>query len=781
MRRSGIRACGVAVAGALLATIEACGFGVDLDGLFGGPRGAPETSVEGGIEAGDVPEAGIPAVPVVQLGVGDGFGCARRSDGSVMCWGYGEDGRLGDGKSTSSSSPVLVRDVNDATDLSVGDGHACAVRADKTVVCWGSNGARQLGDGTNENAALPRAVVQLTDVVEVRAAGRSTCARRGDGSVHCWGRNRDGQLGDTTTDDRSQPAPVVGVADAIGLGGAYDTNCAVVKSGEVFCWGDNDEGQVGSGTAGTDVTTPAKVTDLTGVSALSHGSTSSHVCAVLANGSARCWGWGSPGTLGNAKFDSINVTPVAVAAINDAGELAAGRDFTCARRKDGRVSCWGGNAWRQLALGDTNPIDGTGTPLPVDVLSGVERLAAGNDFACAVYAKGEKVSCWGANRYHALGRGTLLSSDVPLKVLNVTATSLGLARDHTCITGADGAISCWGMNNYRQQATNAFQATGTPVKVAAITGAQRITGGDIHTCAVFGSEIKCWGHNDRGALGNGRMRYIEADPVVFAAGPATDVSAGYHFTCVLLDSKEVTCAGMNEGQGRIGRPGADSPDPAVVQVTSSAPDGGASTSGPLSEVTRLSVGRLHTCVVHGGGKVSCWGSSWDGALGVPGDSRPEPIQVTLPAPAVDVAAGSGTHTCAVLDDGSVRCWGANYHGQTSGSGGSGIQLRTPNLGGKSARSVVAGDDHTCALFTDGTVGCWGRGKQGQLGNGARADATQPVAVKDLSNVKAVGADANRTCAIASDDSVFCWGDNELGQLGDGVVMHTGVPAAVVGY
>ncbi len=781
MRWWGLRGCGVIAAITLVASIEACGFGVDLENLFGPPAVANDGGDGGVLDGSPDAETALPSVPVVQIGVGDGFGCARRTDGTVMCWGYGEDGQLGDGNSTPSSKPVLVRDLNDAIDLSVGQSHACAIRANNTAVCWGDNGVRQLGDGTNEDAPFPRPVVQLTDAVEIRAGGRSTCARRKDGTVHCWGRNREGQLGDGTTDGRSQPAPVTGVADAIALGGAYDTNCAVVKSGEVFCWGNNPEGQIGSGAPGTDVLTAAKVPNLDGVASLSNGASSGHICAVLASGAMRCWGWGSPGTLGNGKTESVNVAPVVVAAMNDADGVAAGSSFTCARRKDGHVACWGSNSWRQLALGDDNPIDGTATPLPVDALSGVEQLAAGDDFGCAIHSKGEKISCWGANRWAALGRGTRVDSDVPMKVANVTAASLGVGREHTCALAGDGAISCWGMNNNRQQATNAFQATGAPVKVSVISGATQIMGADAHTCGLFGTDIKCWGYNDRGGLGNGRMRYVEVDPVVFATGPATYVAGGYHFTCALLASHQVACAGFNEGEGRIGRPGGDASNPAVVEVPGTDPDGGAPTSAPLSDVTRLAVGRLHSCAIHGGGKVSCWGSSWDGALGVPGDSRPVPTPVPLPSAAIDITASSGTHTCAVLEDGSVRCWGANYAGQVSGSSGSDIQQRTPNLGGKSARSIVAGDAHTCALFTDDTIGCWGRGRRGQLGNGTRADATQPVAVKDLSDVKAIAANANRTCAIGSDGSVYCWGENDLGQLGDGVVMQTGVPAPVVGY
>jgi alpha-tubulin suppressor-like RCC1 family protein len=362
-----------------------------------------------------------------------------------------------------------------------------------------------------------------------------------------------------------------------------------------------------------------------------------------------------------------------------------------------------------------------------------------------------------------------------------------MGREHTCVTTPAGAIACWGMNHYRQQAETSFQATGSPVTVAAVSGAQRITGGDLHTCGLFGTEIKCWGLAGYGALGDGKTPWQQPDPVVFATGEATDVGAGYHFTCALLSSKQVACSGLNE-DSRLGRTGGNISTPAIIQVTVPGdPDAGADggpagpTTAPFSDVARIAIGRFHSCAVHGGGKVSCWGSPWDGRLGVPGNSpRAEPALVPVGAVATDVATGGG-HTCAVLEDGSVRCWGANDVGQVSGGGGSGTQLRTPNLGDKKAKTVALGDAHSCALYTDGTVGCWGRGKHGQLGNGLRSDATQPVAVKDLTGVKAIDADENRTCAVLNDGSVYCWGSNTVGGLGDGVVMHTGVPGAVFGY
>ena len=313
-----------------------------------------------------------------------------------------------------------------------------------------------------------------------------------------------------------------------------------------------------------------------------------------------------------------------------------------------------------------------------------------------------------------------------------------------------------------------------------ISGVTHAAGGDIHTCAVVsGGQIRCWGHGGYGQLGNGASPYIQLPPVTFNAGPATDVGAGYHFTCALLGTTDVACVGRNEAL-RLGAPGPYTSTPAIVPNLAMF-DAGASEAGPPpGGVTKLSVGRTHTCVIRAGGVVTCWGSNGGGECGVPPGGATTPVDVSLPNAALDVAAGDG-HTCALLQDGTVRCWGSNNYGQTTGGMPQGEALRTPDLGGMTAKGVIAGDNHSCALLTDGTVRCWGRGNNGQLGNGLRSDATTPVVVTNLATVKLLAARESRTCAVLEDGSGSCWGNNADGELGDGTVMTSGAAAPVVGY
>jgi alpha-tubulin suppressor-like RCC1 family protein len=71
------------------------------------------------------------------------------------CWGYNNDGELGNGTTTPSSTPVPVSGVTDATAIAAGAGHTCALLSTGRINCWGFNPYGQLGNGTTANSSTP--------------------------------------------------------------------------------------------------------------------------------------------------------------------------------------------------------------------------------------------------------------------------------------------------------------------------------------------------------------------------------------------------------------------------------------------------------------------------------------------------------------------------------------------------------------------------------------------------------------------------------------------------
>jgi len=712
--------------------------------------------------------------------------------GTVQCWGNNDNGQLGNGSNTNSSTPVMVSGLSNVTAIATGASHACALMPDTTVKCWGSNGSGRLGDGTTTSSNTPVTVLTapsgppLTGVTAIAAGFYHTCALISDGTMLCWGYNSDGELGNGTTTGSSAPVTVSGLSGltvtAIAAGD-YHT-CALITNGTLQCWGYNSDGQLGNGT-NNNSTTPVTVSGLSGVTAIAAGY--AHTCALIAGGTIQCWGNNGAGQLGNGTNNN-STTPVTVSGLSGVTAIAAGDSHTCALIAGGAVKCWGENTYGQLGNDSTSD---SNAPVTVSSLSGVATaIAAGSYHTCALMV-GNNIECWGLNDKGQLGNGTTTNSASPVSISNFIAIA---GSSHTCALRAEGSIHCWGSNVSGQlgNATNTDSAT--PVTVltssggSALTGAIAIATGGSYTCALIsGGTVKCWGNNGSGQLGDGTATQRNTPVTVLTSpnGPAltgvTAIATGNAHTCALISGGSVQCWGSNSS-GQLGNSTTTSSTTPVTVTTTS--------GSALTGVTAIATGNLHTCALILGGSVQCWGLNGSGQLGDgTTTNRATPVTV-LTAPSgpaltgVTAIAAGNFHTCTLILDGSMRCWGSNTGAQlgdtTTTNRTTPVTVLTapsgPALTGVTA--IAAGNAHTCALISGGsvnsTVQCWGSNNSGQLGDGTIATHKQPAVVlaspsstTELKGVTTIAAGVEHTCALISGGTMRCWGSYNSGQLGNG--------------
>jgi alpha-tubulin suppressor-like RCC1 family protein len=657
-----------------------------------------------------------------------------------------------------------------ATAVSAGKRHACALSSAGDVACWGANGTGQLGDGSSVDSSVPVPVKALKGTaVAVSAGGDHTCALTAAGRVECWGWNRFGQLGNGTHDDRHEPGVVADLRDAVAISAGGAHTCALKRSGDVACWGANRYGQLGDGTQ-SHRSRPVKVRGLSGeIDAISAGGR--HTCALTTAGGVECWGANYWGQLGDGtsrgRFRAVAVKGLPDAAVS----ISAGRYFTCAVLRSGRVECWGANFLRQLG-NDASSY----SPAPMEV-GGLEQSAvavtAGGRHTCALTTAG-LVACWGAGGYGQVGSDALGSSSTPTVVDIDGGPSLAVSAGayHTCAVGANGGVACWGSNFFGQLGDGAFFQSPDPVRTTGLSGSpSSITSGEGHTCVLTqASSAECWGWNRFGQLGDGSVVDRPRATVVSGLRDAVAATAGGRHACAVArptaGATTVECWGAN-GYGQLGDGGTvDSTVPVAVK-------------GLAEGAATVSAGARHTCAVTSDGLVECWGANGKGQVGTGvvggrlGVSRVDGLTGV-------VAADAGAfHTCAVARAGSVACWGLNDDGQL----GDGTRRDSPRpvpvigLPGNVV-AVTAGGRHTCVLTGEGEMYCWGANDVGELGNGTFVDSPEPIAVGTMSGVVAIDAGSRHTCAVRSGGDLACWGANDWGQLGDGTRVTRPLPALV---
>jgi cysteine-rich repeat protein len=387
--------------------------------------------------------------------------CALGTTGNVQCWGFNSVGQLGIGDnqirgwSEFDMGPNLpsvpLGTGKTAVSIAVGGATDCALLNDGSVKCWGANYDGELGVGDAAHRGL--AENQLGDNLpavplgsgrsarQVAIGGSHVCALLDDYSVKCWGYNAYGQLGQGDVNSRGDVPGELGdalppidlgsgrTALAIALGDEY--SCALLDNRSIKCWGYGYLGQLGVGSTSNIGYASGQMGDNLLAVDLGSGRTATaiaaggnHACALLDDGSVKCWGYNAYGQLGQGDFaargDTVGemgdaLPPVSLGTGRTAKGLAAGAYGTCVILDNGSIKCWGNNYQGALGIGDTaSRGDGTnemGDFLPpVNLGTGrtAKAVALGSSHACALLDN-EALKCWGGNSYGQLGLGATSS------------------------------------------------------------------------------------------------------------------------------------------------------------------------------------------------------------------------------------------------------------------------------------------------------------------------------------------------------------------------------------
>lgn len=360
--------------------------------------------------------------------------CARRSDGSVGCWGNGSNGQLGanpsapvpDGGAPFGTRPVVVADLPPAVAIAVGgsgyvnngtgtnamglNGNSCALAAGGDVYCWGTKSSAF--EGVSHPTPWVPAKMAFPPATHVALGNGIICVLDGAGVPICSGapEGRD-VLVPSSASTKGPRAIVTGGGPCAQLVGSARNVFCVEQSGDVYSWGfgrslfpGEIQGDVEPSLSGRlsslEHAPPSPVPTLKSVTSLS--ASWSTACA-LSQGGVLCWGRSDEGQLGTGgRMYQTEPQPIGVVSGDYVKQVSTGFGVTCALSNVGRVFCWGDNKRGQLGRGD---ILQSSSSVYVEGLPHVVQVAVLEASVCALAKNGE-VWCWGSNDKGQLGRGS---------------------------------------------------------------------------------------------------------------------------------------------------------------------------------------------------------------------------------------------------------------------------------------------------------------------------------------------------------------------------------------
>lgn len=349
---------------------------------------------------------------IVQIVGGNGTTCALTALGATWCWGANEVGEAGDSTTTPILLPkhIVRAPVFVSLVASQGNPRTCGITSDGAAYCWGYNDDGEIGDGSTVDRLIPTLIgngLRFTSI----ASSYFSCGIGVDRQGYCWGTSLGGQLGTGVPGDNvsnfALPQPIASHETFQAIVTGEQHSCALSVAGVAYCWGWGL--MVGRGdsaaqtNSGYGFPTPAPVAGTNTFRAIAAGL--QHTCALALDGTPFCWGKQNQ-FASNALWSPTELSPSPKFA-----QIAAGGFSTCALTSDDRAFCWN--------IGNVPAAVPTAIRF-VGITVGVTNQLP---YACGITKHGAAY-CWGANSTGVFGSDTTLAaSATPVAVAPFTTAA----------------------------------------------------------------------------------------------------------------------------------------------------------------------------------------------------------------------------------------------------------------------------------------------------------------------------------------------------------------------
>lgn len=375
--------------------------------------------------------------------------------------------------------------------------------------------------------------------------------------------------------------------------------------------------------------------------------------------------------------------------------------------------------------------------------------------------------------------------------------SISTGEDHTCALSTSGKAYCWGFDFLGQLGNNSTTNSSVPVSVAPTKNGLAlafsiISAGFTHTCGIsMTNNAYCWGNNEHGMLGNNSLVNSSIPVEVYKRSGKSElafakITGGFEHTCALTTTGIAYCWGRN----RNGELGNNTTFDSETPVAVANPDSG----NPLN-FKMISAGDGYTCGLDTSDKTYCWGSNYEGQLGINNSDlgfSKVPMPISKSSDGQDltfssISTGSG-RTCGLTTKGQAYCWGSNFYGALGN--GNPEDSPIPVVVAKSSDgqeltfSQISTGAVTCAIAKNSKTYCWGHNESGSLGNNSLVNSNIPAQIvmpkgETDSDFSTISASVNgHVCAISLSGKTYCWGFNLYGAIGNNTTSNSSIPVLV---
>ena len=663
------------------------------------------------------------------VSVGNGHMVGANASGSIFTWGMNTSGQLGQNNTTSTSSPVAVGSLtarSGTNTIAAGNSVTFVIDSTQKLWAWGNGINGLLGDGTTSSKSSP---VQIgsSSWLQVSAKYDTVLAIRSDGRLFAWGNNSYGQAGQGSTAQFNYSSPVaIGTSSWIFIAAGISTCSAIRSDNTIWTWGFNSsfgyllgEGnglgvhrsspvQVGSGGSGVGGTW----------SWVSVGTSNIH--AIKSDNSL--WVWGAGGTQAGLNTASSYSSPVAVSAglsnpsVSYIAVASGGSNAVAIMRSSGFTN-------NQLVIWGNNAANGT---LANNTVSGSQPLARGVMTTGSVRNSPVVVNVM-------LGRSAANSISVGDGAIFATTTLTGLPMYHAGNT--NGGLSAINTNQQSQAFFRGYPTAvaawdpiyvKTPIQYDSTTswialGTQH-TQSVIHAIKSNGS-MWTWGSNMNGQTGLGYTNPSNVSvPTQLGSSSWTAVSTGVSHTLAIRTDGAL----FHWGSNNYGQAGQSS----TAQFNYSSPIAIGTSSWSVLGIQGYST----AAAIRTDGALFTWGYNGISGAGLIPDGglvhRSSPVQIgTSSWSQVSLGISNGF---AVRTDGQLFAWGpatntAGWASITAYSSpvaiASGLVVGKIGAGGTSSSGTAALSTTSGSLYT------WGDAANGLMGDGQTATSkSSPVQV-----------------------------------------------------